>query len=496
MSMTLITANLTGNFRYEEMDGRKYLVAPMVMMAEGVHNGSKGPLFYPERELSKTPAVWNHKPIVVYHPEDDGVAVSACSEKMLKEQKIGIIMNTVWDGKLRAEAWLDVERTKEVDSRVITAVINGQMMEVSTGMFTDDIPETGTWNEETYTHVATNYRPDHLAILPDQIGACSIADGAGLLQLNSDETETVKAFLKKHGSVGWTMLHDTLRRVSHDVIVNADKTHSTLREQLVAVLRNSVNDFQWVEDVSDSLVYFSRGDYDSDQPLKLYQQKYVSDDSGVELVGDMVEVVRSVVYTPVGEPVLNKDPSKSKKMNKAEKIDKLVTNADFPWEESDREWLDAQDDARLDKLLKEPAATNNTEGGDGDGGSTETKTTPEPQSAGAGVGKPLSFQEWIGLAPQEAQDMFKQGIATHNAEKARLVQELVANTRCTFTVDQLNAKPLDELRSLVALAAPVSQPATPVANFYGIQGAVPTANSGVKTPEPMGLPDPVFGSAS
>lgn len=34
----------------------------------------------------------------------------------------------------------------------------------------------------TVDAVARNHRPDHLAILPDQVGACSLADGAGLIR--------------------------------------------------------------------------------------------------------------------------------------------------------------------------------------------------------------------------------------------------------------------------------------------------------------------------
>jgi hypothetical protein len=65
---------------------------------------------------------------------------------------------------------------------VLDKLDKGEMVEISTGLFTDNIPESGVWNGEAYTAVARNYRPDHLAILPDQKGSCSIADGAGLLR--------------------------------------------------------------------------------------------------------------------------------------------------------------------------------------------------------------------------------------------------------------------------------------------------------------------------
>jgi len=38
----------------------------------------------------------------------------------------------------------------------------------------------GVWNEEEYHSIVRNYRPDHLALLPGAIGACSWEDGCGI----------------------------------------------------------------------------------------------------------------------------------------------------------------------------------------------------------------------------------------------------------------------------------------------------------------------------
>ncbi len=184
--------NLTFNYssagatRRETLHGRSYIVAPMAMLTEGVHNGSGGPLYYPEQECRAAVQSWNMRPVVVYHPEINGQGVSACDPDILEKQQVGMVMNTVWDGKLRAEAWLEENRLQQVDNRILNALDQNKMMEVSTGLFTDNEQEPGTWAGEPYTHIARNHRPDHLAILPDRVGACSIADGAGLLQLNED----------------------------------------------------------------------------------------------------------------------------------------------------------------------------------------------------------------------------------------------------------------------------------------------------------------------
>ena len=55
-------------------------------------------------------------------------------------------------------------------------------MELSTGLFTDNDETAGVSPKgRNYEAVARNHRPDHMAVLPDQVGACSINDGCGVL---------------------------------------------------------------------------------------------------------------------------------------------------------------------------------------------------------------------------------------------------------------------------------------------------------------------------
>ena len=51
----MITANFTGVTRHDTMEGIDYLVAPMVMIVEGVLSANAGPLYYPANEIAKTP---------------------------------------------------------------------------------------------------------------------------------------------------------------------------------------------------------------------------------------------------------------------------------------------------------------------------------------------------------------------------------------------------------------------------------------------------------
>ncbi len=183
MELVTLIGNIGKGLRYETVHGRQYAIAPITALRPQVLDGSKGPLYYPKDEIAKNHEGWNGLPLVVYHPQLNGQNVSARIPEMMKTE-IGRIYNTTItsDGDMKCEGWFDVELVKKVDNRIWNDLTNGNKIEVSTGLFTEneDAPQNSQYNGKAYTHVARNYRPDHLAILPDQVGACSIQEGCGV----------------------------------------------------------------------------------------------------------------------------------------------------------------------------------------------------------------------------------------------------------------------------------------------------------------------------
>lgn len=145
-------------------------MAPLTTIVPGVLPGSKGPLKYEAVDIQNAVQLWDDVPIVVYHPTHLGMHVSAQHEGVLAKSGIGFLRNSKFADKLQHEGWFDIENTKRVDVRVYDSLIANKPMELSTGLFTDNVDG-----------FARNHRPDHLAVLPDQVGACSIKDGCGVL---------------------------------------------------------------------------------------------------------------------------------------------------------------------------------------------------------------------------------------------------------------------------------------------------------------------------
>lgn len=168
-------------------EGKKCIVVPVVMMVEGVHHGSAGPLLHPADELEKSAPAWNGIPVMLNHPEWNGKPISANSPEVLERWKVGRVFNVQYkEKKLTGEIWLEEQKLKEIYPELLNEIKEGKMIEVSVGVYTDEENVKGEWNGEQYEGISRNHRPDHLAILPEDQGACSIKDGCGIRQYKGD----------------------------------------------------------------------------------------------------------------------------------------------------------------------------------------------------------------------------------------------------------------------------------------------------------------------
>ena len=445
--------------RNESLEGRDYLVVPMVMLTEGVHQGSNGPLYYPPDELAKAPVVWNHKPVVIYHPERNGMPVSACDPDVINTRKVGIIMNTKFEsGKLKSEAWLDMKRLKEVDERVVISLDEKKPVSVSTGLFTDNEATDGEWNGEKYIAIARNYRPDHLAILPDQKAACSIEDGAGLL-MNALHDHSIK----KHD-------HKLLQAL---VAVANQLSHDDIRGKLQSLVSagDGPDDFTYVVEVFANYVVFRRKE-------KFYWQDYERKQNEISLVGRAEEVEQVTKYVPVSKSTKFQTHKETIMANK-ELIDSIIGNEALPWSEDNRSMLEAMSEVQLQVVAN--AAEEKEEEKEKEKEKEEEEKEKEKDTRNQQNPQPVTLAEYIAQAPEGVREVLVNSMQVLSDEKAKLIGIITSNKANSFTKEALQAKPLGELKALAALAASTK----PAVNFDGMGFvADPTVNTeeGLKMP--------------
>jgi len=201
--MIKLLANLAASGRSGTYQGRQFHIRPVTLIVPGVLAGSQGPLFYPPEELAKNTGDWNGIPITLGHP-----AESARSPEVINLSGVGYLFNTKVndDGSLVGEAWVDIARAQLLNANFLGAFQGGQPIEVSTGL---GVTVTKTKEHlldnkgRVYDTIATEYRPDHLAILMDSVGACSLEDGCGIRNTKPntgdtgmDRTKTIDYIIK------------------------------------------------------------------------------------------------------------------------------------------------------------------------------------------------------------------------------------------------------------------------------------------------------------
>lgn len=348
MFESLILNAATGIVRRETLEGKEHFVVPVAMITEGVWPGNEGPILYRKEVLIQNMSSWDHKPIVVYHPEKDGKAVTACSPEFLNTSKIGIVLNTHYDNKLRCEAWIDVERCREVDERVYNAIVTNSPMNVSTGMALQakEAKEAKEFGGKSYKKDAVKITPDHLAILPDQNAACSVKDGAGLLITNADGKVTASEDFWKGKFAGYALAFEKDYTKKKDKIVTNGLSFSQISDRLCEALKSQfgIPGEMWdgwiVEIYPTSVIYYNAG---------LYSIGYSATGDTVSLVGDPVPVERMTSYKKEDGTLVT---NRSDESMKETLIAALITNGSGVWTVEDKPTLLTLSEDKLRKLVE------------------------------------------------------------------------------------------------------------------------------------------------
>jgi len=424
--------------RSDVYEGRTHIVVPVVMMVEGVHNGSQGPLLHLTEDLGKFPESWDGIPVTVQHPTVDGGNVSANSPAMLAKVKVGRIFNThMDDNKLKAEAWLDEKRLQEVSDIALQAIRAQQELQVSVGVFTEEENVSGEWHGESYESIARNHRPDHLALLPGGTGACSWTDGCGI-RVNKKGGKDVK---KVKLDLQQVKVFDSKNAIVDHITDNENGYREKLQlvQSELDAKDTQVKYHYLVELYDNELVYEVRM---QGEGTTYYQQNYaLSGNDEVEFVGDPVEVQREVNFVALEErsfkrtKVSNKPKKEVKTMSELKKapcpdrVNELIANVLSKYTEKDKEWLLTQEADVIEKMFpNEPVK----------------EEAPQLNEAA----KLQVIEDYKKSQPTVNPEVYAYGERTYNAQRAKMSKSILVNTGDIYTDVDFKEMSMDALEKL------------------------------------------------
>jgi len=461
------------NLRDETLDGKMYLVAPVVLLVEGVHTGTGGALYYSPEEIAAHAETWNGVPVPVFHPVDiQGEPASANTPEVIEQQSVGTLFDVHFESdgsKLKGEVWINIEKAEKVSPGLVASIRTGTELDVSTGMYMEHDMTPGDWNGEAYVGIAKDFRPDHLALLPGgQDGACSWDDGCGI-RANKAKEDRLILFDNDVAGSEMPMNKSLIRRALDWLSANIKLTpneasHEDIRQKLREALVEAEPDGYgvWVREVYDNRVIYEITEYTDGMPSgpeKLYERAYTSDSEGnITLASDKQEVKEETKYVPVIQSAgIKKTEDTTVKEDNVKKKEEMVTALisceRTKFTDEDKEWLTELSECQLEKLevaeVKAPEKKPDEEPP-----KPVDNAPPEPNSNPADPtdgGKPVTLEEYVAKAPPEMQEVLNRSIARDAAVKNTLVKALLANDRNKFAEDKLRSMTIEDLEGMTEL---------------------------------------------
>ncbi len=469
-----------------DLHGKEHLIVPVIMMREGVHNGSAGPILHKREELQHYTSAWNGIPVVVPHPTEDGKFISANIPEVLEEREIGRVFNAHVEGdKLKAEAWIDEEKAENISPRALQMVKDKEPLDVSVGVFTDNEQNTGQWNNQTYQAVAHNYRPDHLAFLPDEQGACSWGDGCGVRVNRKNE----KGGIHKVTYVINENLELDLKKLSKNGVnlIQLNQGYRDLIEKAQNRLDEMDNDFKMhflAEIYDDEVIY--RVDNSQEGEQNFYRQEYdTKEDGEIELTGEPEKVIQKVSYVTANKDVNDNDDElngntkgdimSDKEKTPCEAIQSLIKSDYTAFDEGDEDWLSNLEEPSVNKLvaMEEKVREKDEESNDDEVMTQEKAVQTLKESF-------KDSEDFLEIVPDEYSEQMKYGLKLHNEKRKDLIDSITANSKA-FSEDELEKKDMPELEKLASFVDDTSG-----MDYSGLAGGEgPQANTGKDDEEPL-----------
>jgi hypothetical protein len=292
--------------------GSTYTIKDVCGAVDGIVMNS---MLYPGQQLASAATSLEGKPAPAGHPKNAaGQHISATNGDALLTAYVGAICRnarhqggrTLVDvvvNEAQARAHPDGVRLVERLDAAITGN-SADPIHVSTGLFCEAIEANGESGGKSYSRIATAIKYDHLAILLNEQGAGTPADGVGMW-LNAEgqpeevEQVTLQANAEDKRSAGlkaWV-----LRLLGNSG--SADMSFDAIQSGLHALLP----DGGWLREVFDRYAVWT------DKDGRLWRQDYtVGSDGSLAFAGQVKEVRRKVTYEEV-DPTTNsskEDPVK------------------------------------------------------------------------------------------------------------------------------------------------------------------------------------------
>ena len=460
--------------RHETVDGVEYLVVPSVVIQFNTAEASEPAAVLNDELLTMSQFCpftdkWEGVLVPLGHPQVNGEFVSVHSNEKFEAESPAVFKNVhCKNNALQGEFWINVNKANQIGGDALIALRKfeaGEVVNVSTAYFRNITQASGVFNGKSYETIASNIEPDHVAILLHQDGACSVDDGCGVPRVNNDEG--AKEMPKKQ------------------VAINIELSLTEQDEKVWNAWYDQGRQHGWIFKVLTDHVIATG-------PSQLWIVPYeISEDGGVTF-GQPIEAE----IVPMGEVTTNRNlfksfmdnlkryvgNSKEIQMDRQKLIEGLVANERCQLSAETLEKFGDEELQALQQTLVEPEPDDKPEA---KAETPDPEPKPEPEQAGEGDAVVQLRQDIAQLTKvvDGLTQVVKPIQENAQAQKDKMVAELVGNQRCKLNEAELKAMDLDTLTRL-------SESLQPQANYAGRSAgqAIAYNSEGPQLVGEMGMP--------
>ena len=384
--------------RQETLHGRPHLVIPVIALLEGVFHASNMPFpeLMPSGAMMETLESWNGRPVVVDHPSKEGFLISANSPDVHDQEVIGNVFNAVGKSrgsKLFLEAWIDLEKVKKLGDRFSKSVERLQAGEEVE--VSTGFSARSFFLEGSFEGKSFERVISHIE--PDHLALLS---------------EGSKGAFSWESGAGAPRLNS--KRIEGDNKDEEEKKESKFMKLLSEIKDMLTNKKGKEVKKADAIKGLLEA---KNSPFKAEDQEYLE---GLE----------------------------------EDKLQQILVLASIPESEEDRK---AEIDAAVEKRLKEDKEAADLKAKEEGKEGKDKLNLEEGNKEGNKEGdkNEMTFEELMSKAPKDIKETFQQGLSAFKEKKDSLIVGLIANDKCDFTKESLEAMEMSMLENLAKMVTPV-----------------------------------------
>lgn len=363
--------------------------------------------------------------------------------------------------KLKAEIHLDINSLANVSQNALNHITEKLPLDVSIGVLAHSEKTEGTFNNENYVGIVQSHEPDHLALLPDEVGACSWDDGCGIRNSKNNKLLTInkmkdgKKVKIEEAGVLLTLNNTTVELFGNSELANNELGYReigrNIQRQLDAM--DTATTYNYLVEVYEDHFIYSVGNSQTNSE-DYYKRPYqVNSADELELEGDPVKVQRKVTFEVMSsqekstkikmQRTINVNKNKVNTMAETKgspcKVDAVIANTANQFAEGDREFLSGLEDLQLDKFIqekKDPIINKDN----------KDKVTEE-QILKVISNAAKTPEEFINkFMPESMRESVTAGIQLNQEKRDSLIKGIVANS--SFTEENLKSWGIPDLQKM------------------------------------------------